>query len=113
MLQGRRLNAAGALTASDSVVGSGSDLWVCDDGIDNDGDGLVDFSDDPECSAVFPDASEATPRTCGLGFELVFLLPLLLLAHAERGRRQRGFGVRGGRPRRRGMSSAMDVEERS
>ncbi len=89
VLQGRRLNAAGALIASDSAAGS--ELWVCDDGIDNDGDGLVDFPDDPECSAVFPDASEATPGTCGLGFELAFLLPLLLGLHARR------CGLRAGR----------------
>ncbi len=112
VLQGRRLNAAGAVTAADSVVGSGSDLWVCDDGIDNDGDGLVDFPVDPECSAVFPDASEATPGTCGLGFELVFLLPLLLSVHAARVRRQR---VPAGRCARdtHGHEASVEAKERA
>jgi hypothetical protein len=58
--------------------------WVgenpaCDDGEDNDGDGLVDLAD-PACSAS-PRwwTSEATPYTasCGLGFELVFVVPPL------------------------------------
>ena len=112
VLQGRRLNAAGALIASDSVVGSGVDLWVCDDGIDNDGDGLVDFPDDPECSAVFPDASEATPGSCGLGFEVIFLLPLLLSAHAARGRRQLAVSDRCARDKH-GHGSSTDAEESS
>ncbi len=77
VLQGRRLNALGALAASDFWAGTGVNQWVCDDGLDNDGDGLVDFPADPQCGAVFPDNSEA-PTVCGIGFELAFLLPLLM-----------------------------------
>ncbi|HTY19103.1 MAG TPA: hypothetical protein VMH82_15340, partial [Myxococcota bacterium] len=46
----------------------------CDDGIDNNGDGLVDF-DDPNCTREWP-YWEKIP-TCGLGAELVLVLPLL------------------------------------
>jgi len=49
---------------------------ACDDGLDNDGDGLTDFPDDPHCVAAW-DRSEH-PRSCGLGFELVLALPLLI-----------------------------------
>lgn len=52
-------------------------LGVCDDGIDDDGDGLTEFPADPGCSVVFPDASEVN-EACGLGFEISFLLPLLI-----------------------------------
>jgi hypothetical protein len=48
---------------------------ACDDGLDNDRDGLIDFPGDPHCASV-SDRSERPPR-CGLGFELVLLLPLL------------------------------------
>jgi hypothetical protein len=54
----------------------------CDDGIDNDGDGLVDF-DDPQCERSWP-YWEASP--CGLGVELVLVLPLLMaIARRNRG----------------------------
>jgi hypothetical protein len=46
----------------------------CDDGIDNNGDGLIDF-DDPNCTREWP-YWEKIP-TCGLGAELVLVLPLL------------------------------------
>jgi choice-of-anchor B domain-containing protein len=46
---------------------------ACDDGVDNDGDGHVD-ADDPECTPEWP-FWEAAP--CGLGAELVLLVPLL------------------------------------
>jgi hypothetical protein len=45
----------------------------CDDGIDNDGNGLVDF-DDPKCSRSWPYWEK--PPTCGLGAELAFVLPV-------------------------------------
>lgn len=51
-------------------------LTQCDDGLDNDGDGLVDLAD-PDCTSRF-DLSEAPPMACGLGFELVLVLPLLV-----------------------------------
>jgi hypothetical protein len=54
----------------------------CNDGRDNDGDGLVDFPADPGCARGF-DASE-TPRSCGLlGIE-----PLLVAAFVWRWRRR-------------------------
>jgi hypothetical protein len=59
----------------------------CSDGLDNDGDGLVDFDGaggppDPQCEGT-PIGGERGPA-CGLGFEVV---PLLLLW--RRGRRRR------------------------
>ncbi len=49
----------------------------CDDGIDNDGDGLADGLD-PQCSnPTWNDESKAPAPACGLGFELVALVPLL------------------------------------
>ncbi len=59
----------------------------CSDGLDNDGDGLFDWDGaglgaaDPECSEP-ADYSEGTG--CGLGFELVFLLPALTAARRRR-----------------------------
>jgi hypothetical protein len=55
----------------------------CDDGIDNDGDGGVDWdggpgggSPDPQCvSAPWRNAEKS--GSCGLGFELVLVVPLL------------------------------------
>ncbi len=47
---------------------------ACANGLDDDGDGLVDLGD-PHCA----DASDGTegPTACGLGTEIAFLLPLL------------------------------------
>jgi len=44
----------------------------CDDGVDNDGDGAIDL-DDPNCSG--PNDNRERKKVCGLGFELVLLLP--------------------------------------
>jgi predicted small secreted protein len=38
---------------------------ACDDGVDNDGDGLVDFPDDPGCDSA-EDVDEFNPPYCGL-----------------------------------------------
>ena len=64
-------------------------LPECSDGIDNDGDGAVDFdggpahtAPDPQCGGDRFGMSEQ--RTCGIGFELVFVLPPLLALRARR-----------------------------
>ncbi|MCP5056075.1 MAG: S8 family serine peptidase [bacterium] len=60
---------------------------ACQDGIDNDGDGRIDFtgaSPDPGCASDF-DTSETNPgSSCGVGFELVLVLPLILAARRRR-----------------------------
>lgn len=79
-------------TPSIRQAGTGVNHRICEDGIDNDGDGLTDFPADPGCSAVFPDASEVN-GACGLGFEIVFLLPpLIALRGAVQRRRGRALG---------------------
>lgn len=47
----------------------------CSDGIDNDGDGLIDFPEDPGCLKATQ--ARESPRACGLGLELALLLPLV------------------------------------
>ncbi len=55
---------------------------ACSDGVDNDNDGFIDFSgNDPECVTALDNA-----EGCGLGAELVLLIPLL-----QRIRRKRSF----------------------
>jgi glucose/arabinose dehydrogenase len=63
----------------------------CQDGIDNDGDGKIDWPADLDCQAPWGD-SEATPTgsSCGFGFELVGLLPLLRRLARLRSRLTRG-----------------------
>jgi bacillopeptidase F len=48
----------------------------CNDGLDNDADGLVDFGSDPQCFAAWR-ASEAPVLSCGIGPEILALLPWL------------------------------------
>jgi hypothetical protein len=72
------LDANGAYGAG-NVFG---DDAACEDGVDNDGDGLIDFAGgDPGCSDAGDDAEQDTPRSgspsCGIGIELVVVLPLL------------------------------------
>jgi hypothetical protein len=55
--------------------------------VDNDGDGLVDHPDDPQCTKA-AQVQESNP-ICGLGVELVFLTPLLLRVLRRRRRRLR------------------------
>jgi len=56
VLERRRLNLARALNSSDTWAGSTATHWTCDDGVDNDGDGLTDFPEDPGCAAPFDPA---------------------------------------------------------
>jgi hypothetical protein len=73
--------------ASDDVSELG--LVQCDDGLDNDDNGLVDM-EDPDCVTPRDQRERRTtgPRHCGLGFELVALLPCLG-GLARRRRRQK------------------------
>jgi hypothetical protein len=72
----------------------------CQDGIDNDGDGLVDFdggasanggvavaAPDPQCTEPYQNSEKAA---CGLGAELVLLLPALRWLGGRRRSRARG-----------------------
>ena len=54
---------------------------ACSDGLDNDGDTITDFPNDPGCMGPW-DRVEIGP--CGLGYELVFLLPPLMCLHGRR-----------------------------
>ncbi|MCP3983883.1 MAG: S8 family serine peptidase [bacterium] len=60
---------------------------ACDDGVDNDSDGLIDFtgpSPDPGCASAF-DGSEANAgSSCGIGFELALIVPLVVAARRRR-----------------------------
>jgi uncharacterized protein YkwD len=55
---------------------------ACSDGIDNDGDGFIDHPADDGCRHA-SQLSETEPN-CGLGFELVVLLPPLFALRARR-----------------------------
>jgi arylsulfatase A-like enzyme len=69
------------------------ETFACADGRDNDGDGRVDLND-RGCDAAF-DHNEWN-SSCGLGFELVLLAPLLARLrrlHARRGGRRRASGA--------------------
>lgn len=59
-----------------------SELPVCSDGIDNDGDGRIDHPADDGCAT--PDQFSESDPACGLGFELVVLLPAILAGRRRR-----------------------------
>jgi hypothetical protein len=65
---------------------------ACDDGIDNDGDGKIDWDGgpgggvkDPQCTQGF--RRNEAPQSCGLGFEIALLAPLLFRLRRLRGAR--------------------------
>ncbi len=68
-----RVDAAAAVDAAHAL--SAGEPMRCSDGVDNDGDGWVDWPDDPQCTSAF-DYTEGT-AACGLGFELALILPLV------------------------------------
>jgi hypothetical protein len=62
------------------------DAAACADGVDNDGDGLVDLAD-PACDDASGDTEDepaASPPACGMGVELLVVLPLLGVARRVR-----------------------------
>jgi hypothetical protein len=74
------LEDAKYLWADDFTIGFA--LAACNDGIDNDADGLIDFDGagvggpDPQCLNA-PWRGRENPVRCGIGFELALLLPLV------------------------------------
>lgn len=85
------------LSAASPAVGAGEQggdagaypLRVCSDGLDNDGDGLVDL-DDPQCQSLdhTSEAPFVLPGTgCGIGPELAPLLAAVGLARRRRASR--------------------------
>jgi 3-phytase len=61
---------------------------VCEDGFDNDGDGKIDFPEDPQCTSA-EDDSELVPEPSGWMLALCALAAAALLARAATARRAR------------------------
>ena len=53
---------------------------ACYDGLDNDGDGHIDFPADPNCYSGLDNAEQYIANGCGVGPELALVLPLLAAA---------------------------------
>jgi hypothetical protein len=64
-----RVDLATGETAKVPIRGSAIVRPSCADGLDNDGDGRIDWPEDPDCDAA-ADTSEHS-RACGLGAELI------------------------------------------
>jgi hypothetical protein len=78
------------------VASSSREDPACDNGVDDDGDGLIDADGaggaaDPGCSGLASRSSEkqsaGSSFSCGLGAELVLLLPVLAALRRRRARR--------------------------
>jgi subtilisin family serine protease len=67
-VSGRRLNLDVALGLANVVGGDLSKYLACDDGVDNDGDALVDYPDDPGCSGLFGVSPKEDPK-CNDGID--------------------------------------------
>jgi hypothetical protein len=63
-------------------------LVQCDDGADNDADGRVDYPSDPDCAGPEDnrEARAGNGSRCGLGFEQILLLPVLVWVRRWLGR---------------------------
>jgi len=64
----------------------------CADGIDNDGDGKIDYPNDPGCTSATADTE--LHASCGLGFELAVVTPLLARLRLRRRRPRASPGGR-------------------
>lgn len=68
--------------SSCEAADSDREITQCSDGADNDGDGLVDTAD-PDCAGE-PSWPSESPLGCGVGFELVLVLPILMMLRRRR-----------------------------
>ncbi len=68
--------------SEERFCGPGVPPAICSDGLDNDGDGLVDHPADPGC--LTSDQGSEDDTRCGLGLELPLLLPALMVWRARR-----------------------------
>jgi len=60
---------AGAEVVARSQVESELVFPLCDDGVDNDRDGLTDFPDDPGCDSATDDSEKSTAHECDDGID--------------------------------------------
>jgi YVTN family beta-propeller protein len=79
----------GAIDLADAACTS-SGLHIenpeCNDGVDNDGDGGIDLAD-LHCSGPSDNRERIVVASCGLGFELAFLLPVWMAVRRRRAAR--------------------------